>query len=392
MVTSSSGGMPHDNAPVVIDCDTHLYERRALWSDYADPGDRELALQIVDDDLGHAWLTHAGRRIHIAEVHHPRDVAAMGEYRSRVRRGEPPLVRYDDALPRDFWDPAARRDSLSERGVDEAVVFPNFGLLWERPLAADLPATLANMRAWNRWAADVYAEGQGRLHPVGHLSLRDLDWLETELRTLSSAGVHLAMVAPAVVAGRRLSHPELERAWATFEAHQVSPVFHVSAFPHPFHDAWYADDSDTVSPVLSSVFLPDAAAMSIADLTVHGVLERHPQLRIGVFELSAVWLPLFLLMLDGGFDFHARFNGEPLTRLPLRPSEYVRRQVRVAAFSYEGPLHLIEQAGDVFMACSDYPHAEGTPTPMPDYAQVGATPAGNPGLFGGNVSWLLHRG
>lgn len=47
-------------------------------------------------------------------------------------------------------------------------------------------------------------------------------------------------------------------------------------------------------------------------------------------ELSAVWVPMFLLTLDGGFDFHATFNGAPLTEMELRPSEYVRRQVRVA--------------------------------------------------------------
>ena len=42
-------------------------------------------------------------------------------------------------------------------------------------------------------------------------------------------------------------------------------------------------------------------------------------------ELSAVWVPMFLLTLDGGFDFHATFNGAPLTEMELRPSEYVRR-------------------------------------------------------------------
>ena len=40
----------------IIDSDTHLYERRTLWSDYAAPGDRDKTLRITDDDLGHAWL------------------------------------------------------------------------------------------------------------------------------------------------------------------------------------------------------------------------------------------------------------------------------------------------------------------------------------------------
>lgn len=375
----------------VLDCDTHLYEPPGMWADHMDPGDRHLALDLRVEADGHTWLVHGDRRIHLAEVHHPGDVEAMGAYRRRVRRGEADEVPFLEALPRDFWDPAARRDSLDRLGVDETVVFPNFGLLWERPIAGDLPATLANMGAWNRWAGQVAAEGRGRLHPVGHVTLRDLDWLDKQLADLSSNGVRLAMTAPALVDGKRLSHPDLDRAWSMFVDYGVTPAFHVSAFPHPFGEGWYDGDPDYVNPVLSSVFLHDAAAVSLADLAVRGVFERHPDLRIGVFELSAVWVPMFLLVLDGGYAFHARFNGEPLTSMELRPSEYVRRQVRVAAFSYELPARLIDQAGDMFMACSDYPHAEGTPTPLDDYRRCGADPDAAPGLFGGNISWLLRR-
>jgi hypothetical protein len=71
----------------VIDADTHLYEGRGLWAEHADPGGRHLALRIVDDELGHAWLTLGDRRIHLAEVHHPGDVSSMGAYRERVRQG-----------------------------------------------------------------------------------------------------------------------------------------------------------------------------------------------------------------------------------------------------------------------------------------------------------------
>ena len=374
----------------MLDCDTHLYEPRSMWAEHVDPDDRDVALRLDEDELGHTWLMLGDRRIHLAEVHRPGDVDAMGAYRRLVRAGERPAVSYDEALPTGFWDPAARRDALPSYGAEQAVVFPNFGLLWERPLAGDLRATLANMTAWNRWAATIAAEGRGALHPVAHVTLRDPDWLDVQLGQLAAAGVRLAMTAPALVDGKRLSHPDLDRVWAAFVHHGVTPVFHVSAFPHPFADGWYEGDPDPVNPVLSSVFLSDAAALSLADLAVHGVFERHPGLRIGVFELSAVWVPMFLLLLDGGFSFHARFNGEPLTALPRKPSDYIRDHVRVASFSYEMPVGLMEQAGDLFMACSDYPHAEGTATPLDDYRAIGATPEAMPGLFGENLRWLLR--
>jgi predicted TIM-barrel fold metal-dependent hydrolase len=375
-----------------FDADMHLYETRGLWAEYADPGQRHLALSIVDDELGHAWLVQGDRRIELAEVHHPGDLDAMGAYRERVRRGLPPEVPFDQALPRAFHDPAARLAQLDEFGLDAAVLFPNYGLLWERPLADRPEAQLANMRAWNRWAGEVAAAGRGRLAPVAHVSLRDLDWLEQELARLSAAGVRLAMTAPALVEGKRLSDPSLDRAWSAFVEHDVAPVFHVANFPHPFHDAWYDNDPDRAAPVIGSVFIWSAPALALCDLAVNGVFERHPQLRLGIMELAAVWVPMFLLMLDGGFEFHARFNGRPLSRLSLRPSEYVRRQVKVAVFCYEGPARLVAQLGDdMLMFSSDYPHAEGIARPVEDYERIaGPLAAGaSEKLYAGNLERLL---
>ena len=102
------------------------------------------------------------------------------------------------------------------------------------------------------------------------------------------------MIAPALVDGRPLSHPDLDRAWAAFIEHDVAPVFHVANQQRPFDEAWYASDPEPTNPVLSSVFLWVPAALAISDLVVNGVLERRPQLRLGVIELSAVWLPMFL--------------------------------------------------------------------------------------------------
>src|SRR5206468_3866884 len=159
--------------------------------------------------------------------------------------------------------------------------------------------------------AEVHRSGdppaKGRVHPVAHLSLRDLDWLDAQLAFLSANGIRLAMIAPALVDGKPLSHPDLDRAWNAFVHHGITPVFHVSAFPHPFHDEWYDDDNpDDVAPVLSSVFLWTAPALALADLAIHGVFARLPDLRLGIMELSAVWVPMYLLMLDGGFAFHER--------------------------------------------------------------------------------------
>jgi len=373
----------------IIDSDQHLYEGRTLWAEHIDPARREDALAIVDDEDGYPWLVWGDRRLDIADVQVPGDTAELGRRRERRRHHLPPEYDYDDSLPDEYWDPAARAAHLPSMGVDEAVVFPNFGLLWERRLSPSLPALTANMGAWNRWCATVVDEGAGRLHPVAHLTLRDPVWLEEQLGALSAAGVRLGMVAPAAVDGRPLSHRDHDRLWSAFVDAGVTPVFHVADQPRVLDEAFYTDPDDSFVPVLESVFLWTPPAIAVTDLIVSGTLARHPGLRIGIVELSSIWVPQYLLMLDGGWDFTSRLNGRPLAPLELRPSEYFLRQVRVSSFSYEQPRRLTAKSGDLFMCCSDYPHSEGTATPIEDYARAGSAPEEAPGLFHDNVRTLL---
>ena len=373
----------------IIDSDQHLFESPTLWADHIDPGFRDDALAIVEDDLGYAWLTWRDRPLDIADVQVPGDTTGLGRRRQRRLQHLPPEYRYEEALPAHYWDPAARAEHLPAMGLDQAVVFPNFGLLWERRLSGSLPALTANMAAWNRWCATVFIDGGGLLHPVAHLTLRDPVWLETQLAELSSAGVRLAMIAPAAVDGRPLSHPEHESLWAAFVHHGVTPVFHVADQPRILDEAFYTDPEESFVPVIESIFLWVPPALAVTDLIVNGTLARHPSLHIGIVELSSIWVPQYLMMLDGGWEFTSAINGRPLAALDRRPSQYFRDQVRVSSFSYEQPARLTAKAGDLFMCCSDFPHSEGTGSPIGDYHRVGSEPHEAQGLFHDNVATLL---
>ena len=376
--------------PVLIDSDTHLFEPSGMWREYVDPADRDVALHMATDELGYTWLMFGDRRLSLGGPHRPGDVDGIGEFRQRLVEGLP--AEFDlEEFTASYSDPAARLAQLDRAGFDASIMFPNYGISWERPLEHDLRATLANMTAWNRWIVEVAAKGGGRLHPVAHLSLRDLDWLEAQLGTLADGGIRLGLIPPSLVNGRRLSDPGLDRAWAAFVDHGITPVFHVANQPRPFDEAWYGEDMEGGISPLSVVFIWTGAALALADLILNGVLERHPDLRMGIMELSATWVPQHLQMMDGGYRHTARFNGES-TGLTMMPSEYFRRQVRVAAFSYELPKRLIAHSGDIFMACSDYPHTEGTLSAIDDYAASGLVPEeATAGFFGGNAAFLLRE-
>jgi len=375
-----------------IDVDQHLFEPRDAWSAYMEADRRSDALRIEDDERGWPWLTWRGEQFAPVEIQHPGNPEEVGENRLKMERGEPSPGRYEDLLPSSYGGGPARVASLDEFGLDAAVLFPNFGLIWGDHLAVDRVARRANMRAYNRWMIDATAAGKDRLFGVAHVTLDDTEWLTEELRALASNGVRLAMVAPTPVDGKALSHPDFDRVWAAFCDHSISPVFHVGSFKSPIDEAWHEGDPETGDRLLDSVFLWIAPAVAVANMILHGTFERFPELRLGVVELTAGWVPGFLLNIDGAFDFYnARHPGQ-VTTLPLRPSEYFRRQVRVAALPYEAPAYLVSKVGeDTFMVGSDWPHAEGVADPaagtagpvskLPERARTQA--------LGGNAAWLL---
>lgn len=318
----------------------------------------------------------------------------MAESRRRLRDGETAPGRYEDLLPPDYGGGAARVAALDRFGVDTSVLFPNFGLVWERMLAGDPAARRANARAYNRWMAGSLAGTGDRLHGVAHLVLDDPGWAVEELRRLRTDGVRLAMVAPAPVGDKPLSHPDLDPVWAAFCDLDMAPVFHVAGFESPLHPAWHAGDPEPGDQLMDSVFLWVAPAVAIANLILFGTLQRFPDLRIGVVELSAGWVPGFLLNIDGAFDFYVARHGEPVVPLGERPSTYFRRQVRVAALPYEAPAYLVRKVGaDTFMLGSDWPHAEGVADPgrANRAAAAGLDDEARGKVLAGNAAWLLGR-
>jgi hypothetical protein len=373
----------------VIDSDQHLFEFRNLWAEHIDPSMRDDAVAIIDDDRGYPWLEWRGQKAALANVTRPGDVGALGRRRERLRQGLPPDYLYDETLPADYWNPSARAAKLDDLEVDEAVLFPHYGLLWFLLVSASVPALTANMRAWNRWCVSTRQEGGGRLHPVAHVTLRDPDWLLEELVALEAGDIHLAMLAPAPVDGRALSDPSHDRLWDAFVHHGVTPVFHVAEQPRVFDDAWYPASDPSGLPVLDAVLIDFAPQVALTDLIVNGTLAHHPDLLVGVHELGSGWVPRFISMLDAGCDFMHRYNGRVPVQLEMSPSDYFRRQVRVASFAGENPKELIDEVGNLFMCCSDYPHSEGSTNAIESYRAGGCEPADASELFHDNINALI---
>ncbi len=76
-----------------------------------------------------------------------------------------------------------------------------------------------------------------------------------------------------------------------------------------------------------------------------------------------MWVIPLLKRLDLAQDSFQKT--EPALRLPLRASEYFRRQLKFTRFPNENAGWLIEQGGEeLFLFSTDYPHPEGTRDPF----------------------------
>jgi hypothetical protein len=89
-----------------------------------------------------------------------------------------------------------------------------------------------------------------------------------------------------------------------------------------------------------------------------------PDLKFGVIEQGASWIPSWMRFMESAFDaFHKR--EERLQKLSMRPSDFVRRQIRATPYPAEDVGWTIRNAGEeVCLFSSDYPHVEGGRNPI----------------------------
>jgi uncharacterized protein len=110
--------------------------------------------------------------------------------------------------------------------------------------------------------------------------------------------------------------------------------------------------------------IPFPPMQTLATMIFDGIFDRFPRLKVGVIEQGAIWLPSWMRQLEAAFEAFAR-GEERLRKLALRPSDYVRRQIRVTPYPTEPVGWIIEQSGpEVCLFSSDWPHVEGGRNPI----------------------------
>ena len=302
--------------------------------------------------------------------------------RARQRQGDPAWRSGDEAelLTRKNWDALGsflaedRPKALDLLGFRSQLVFNTFAnkALQEAEHRPDVAYAYGLARAHNRAMVD-FCSVDPRLLPVGYVPLADLERAPSFAAEALELGCKALMVASACPPGHSPSHVAFDGLWARAQEAGVPIVFHVGGGgqlldPHYFENGlppvpdFHGGDENFRS--VDYMAIPYPPMQTLATLIFDGVLERFPDLKWGVIEQGASWVPGWMRSMESAVEAFSR-NEERLRALSLRPSEYVRRQVRVTPYPAEDTGWIAEQAGpEVCLFSSDYPHVEGGRNPL----------------------------
>jgi uncharacterized protein len=338
----------------VADSDMHVMEPPDLWERY------------ISSEWRHA------APVGLSELHRDMRVRVKDHSLTRMGVAKPNFAETvgwkpgsDEALASSesrLWDPASQLAAMDEEGVDLAVLFPSRGLFvlgldsTEHVGADGLEPGLATAiaRAYNDWMAD-YCSASPRLLGAGLLAPHDVDAAVDEVhRCIESLGFATVFMLPGLVNGRAWHDPVYDPIWRTCEQLGVPFCFHGGGQNYLRPD--YTLDFDNL--MMWHTFGQPVGIMAVTvSITAGGVLQRFPDLRVGLLEGNCGWAPWLLDRLDEHWEWVGDKDAPGLDR---RPSEYFRSNCFLSIEADERPArYYVDWFGnDNLVFSTDYPHGD----------------------------------
>jgi predicted TIM-barrel fold metal-dependent hydrolase len=389
-------------SPRIIDVDAHVEPAPGWLADFpdlaarlpellpdTDPrfalGTAEMFAYFVSDDL----LRHVPRedRMPIDRLVNPAiDFLFSDEAEGLTFPGA------DQYAP--LTDPAARVAWLDEQGIEKQNLITGGGYTLARAIE-DPGLSRDALQAVNRWMADAVGGHGDRLLPVACLRYDDIDWAVAELRRTRERGSRAFLISSEPAGGIPPSSPDFDPVWATATELGMVPLLHIGMSPAMIHPGWANTDDPGLIRLLSILQPEQSAEIFLTAMVVGGVFERHPDLTVLISELGIDWLPRLASRLDG----MAAGGATPLVldryALPLSPSEYIARNVRISPLpaAHQSPLRLMERLPGVAVFSSDFPHFEGNGEPLPYYRDLltDVDDEVRDGFLGGSIADAYER-
>ncbi len=368
--------MPYAQGRIFNDADSHIMETRDWLVSHADPKIRE-RLYPLD-------FTRAGGQA-TEEL-----VDALPGIIERRRRDPAAMARAEaHILERKSWhalggfDPAERTRALDLLGYNRQLVFSGVarGQFWGgmgtgEQTIFDPEILYGGARAHNRAIAEFCSHDQ-RLVAVGFVPLDDPELAQREAAEAIRLGCGAIQVPQPPPPTMSPTHPDLDRFWALLQDADVPFMVHGSGvlfLRDGFRKNGKAVETGPLGgeeEIRSKEYMGShySSEAFLSAMVLDGVLERFSRLRGGCIECGAMWVAPWLRKLDIAQDAFKRF--ESYLNLPMRASDYVRRQLKFTPFPPEPVGWMIKQAGaELFLFSTDFPHPEGGRDPLKRFARA----------------------
>lgn len=369
-------------AKLPFDADNHYYEPLDAFTRHLEPAFRDRGVKSFRDGK-RTYLLIGGKlnRFIPNPTFDPIIVPGCLDplFRGQIPDGiDPRSLMKVEPLRAEYRDRDQRIRTMDRQGLGAALLFPTLGCGVEQALAADIPATMASLCAFNRWLEEDWGfDHQGRIFAAPMLSLADPDAAAAEVDRLLGRGAKLVHLRPAPVpaphgTSRSLGDPIFDPVWARLAEASVPVAFHLgdSGYEGRMAAAWGASDHFEgygKQDVLSRILVADRAIHdTVASLIVHRVFERHPRLRIASIENGSDWIHLLVKRL------RKQANQTPWA-FAEDPLETIRRHVWTTPYLEEDLEALAELIGvERILFGSDWPHGEGVSQPLDFEKELGA--------------------
>ena len=356
----------------IHDADSHFMETPTWFHEFADPDVRDKLPQIIGGVApGEEELIDRHRALHADPAYRADDESQL-------------LLRKNWAATGSFLKEDRPR-ALDLLGFHSQLVFNTFvnGTLLAAERGDDLDFAYGFARAHNRSMVD-FCSVDSRLLATGYVPLRDFSRAAAMAREVLELGCNAILVASGCPRDHSPSHRDLDPVWAQAQEAGVPIVFHVGGgrrladgklLDHEYFENggpevrdFHGGDENFRS--IDYMAIPTAPMQTLATLIFDGVLDRFPELKFGVIEQGASWMPSWMRFMESAFDAF-RKGEERLQKLSLRPSEFVRRQIRATPYPSEDVGWTIQNAGkEVCLFSSDYPHVEGGRNPIKRFEET----------------------
>ena len=247
------------------------------------------------------------------------------------------------------FTPEGMLADADREGIETMVFFPSAAL--GLPAYQDQVFAAEMARSYNRWLADLCSHNSHRLRGVALVPIEDVASSISILGEAKKLGLVGAMV-PACLRERNLDHPDLAPFFAAAADLDMPVGIHGAPGIHlPMLGSQRFDNYLQVH----CVSFPFDMMVALTALTLGGVFERHPKLRVGLLESGVGWVPYFVERMHE----HLEKRGRLAPACKHKPEEYIARgQLYVSCEPEEEGIRFTAEilGADFMMYASDYPH------------------------------------